>query len=216
MSIYMRAQLLRVNPNVLRLAARNAPKARRVQSLALALPAPARPLIQRRLEMVTLGAFLSAGVVAMSKNSVALCEELDALFATTQGPSGGNGKDGGSIKDDVDRIFDHLLSHSGEITLSGCLGFCSGYAVKEVGKIAAVTIGTLFVLIQFASRKGYVNVNWEKVQKDMVAAVDPDKDGKITKKDVRIWYNRLMDVLKENLPSSAGFAGGFALGIACT
>lgn len=50
----------------------------------------------------------------------------------------------------------------------------------------------------------------------MITAVDPDGDGKITKKDFQIWIQRLIATLKHNLPSSAGFTGGFVLGLTCS
>jgi uncharacterized membrane protein (Fun14 family) len=109
-----------------------------------------------------------------------------------------------------------MMGRCGEISLGSGLGFCSGYALKQVGKVAAVTIGTLFVLAQVAQSKGYIEIHWHKVEKDVVNAVDPDGDGKITKKDLHEWYQRLMKVLQANLPSSAGFAGGFLLGISCS
>lgn len=49
----------------------------------------------------------------------------------------------------------------------------------------------------------------------MITAVDPDGDGKLTKKDLKIWFDRLLATLKYNFPSSAGFTGGFVLGLTC-
>lgn len=71
-------------------------------------------------------------------------------------------------------------------------------------------------LSQVASSKGYIDINWKKVEKDVITAVDPDGDGKITKKDFQIWLQRLIATLKYNLPSSAGFTGGFVLGLTCS
>lgn len=50
----------------------------------------------------------------------------------------------------------------------------------------------------------------------MITAVDPDGDGKITKQDLKILVNQLLTMLKYNLPSSAGFTGGFVLGLTCS
>lgn len=102
------------------------------------------------------------------------------------------------------------------MTLAGGLGFCSGYALKQVGKAAAVAVGIVFLFAQGAASQGYININWHKVQADVIAKVDTTGDGKITNEDLKLWYEKLMVVLRKNLPSSAGFSGGFALGLACS
>ncbi|TMW57492.1 hypothetical protein Poli38472_003417 [Pythium oligandrum] len=219
MSVHARAQLFLIRPaNVSRIVTRNASVARRMHALALTARAPSHlHNASRSKHILTLGAFLSAGVAALTTEP-ALCEELDAIFAqVSDGASGapkkGNGDRRPSLKEEVDKFVDLLAGRAGEITLSGVLGFCSGYALKEVGKLAAVTVGTLFVLAQVAASKGYIQINWTKVNKDVIEAVDPDGDGKLTKKDLEIGYQRLMKILKTNLPSSAGFAGGFLVGV---
>ena len=52
------------------------------------------------------------------------------------------------------------------------VGFCSGYAVKQAGKLAAVVIGTGFIAVQTAASLGYIDVNWTKVKDDAIKSVD--------------------------------------------
>ena len=52
------------------------------------------------------------------------------------------------------------------------VGFCSGYAVKQAGKLAAVGIGTGFIALQTAASLGYIDVNWTKVKDDAIKKVD--------------------------------------------
>jgi uncharacterized membrane protein (Fun14 family) len=42
-------------------------------------------------------------------------------------------------------------------------GFCSGLAIKKIGKSAAVLFGTLFLAIQAAAKMGYVQecIQWK-------------------------------------------------------
>lgn len=108
------------------------------------------------------------------------------------------------------------MSHVGELTLAGGLGFCSGYALKQVGKAAAVAVGIVFLMAQTAASQGYIDINWGKVQKDVIAKVDSTGDGKITNDDIKLWYRKFMVMMRKNLPSSAGFTSGFALGIYCS
>jgi uncharacterized membrane protein (Fun14 family) len=126
------------------------------------------------------------------------------------GPSGSGDP---KKSDPVEQIIDVVLANCGELTLASGLGFCSGYALKQVGKAAAVAVGIVFIMAQTAAYNGYIDIKWGKVQKDMIAKVDPNGDGRIDKEDVKLWYRKLLKVMKTNLPSSAGFSSGFALGI---
>lgn len=74
-------------------------------------------------------------------------------------------------------------------------------------------MGIVFIMAQTAAYNGYIDIKWGKVQKDMIAKVDPNGDGKIDSEDVKLWYRKLLKIMKTNLPSSAGFSSGFALGI---
>ncbi|DBA04142.1 TPA: hypothetical protein N0F65_004250, partial [Lagenidium giganteum] len=138
--------------------------------------------------------------------------------------SGGSGGAGGSArnsddkKDDdlVNKLIEQVTSRFGEITFGGALGFCSGYAVKQVGKIAACSIGVIFLMAQVASSQGYIDINWKKVESDVIRAVDPDGDGKLTQKDLKHFWNKFMNLVQYNLPSSSGFAGGFVIGVSCS
>lgn len=84
--------------------------------------------------------------------------------------------------------------------------------------LAFLCLGVVFLwqLLQIASSKGYIDINWKKVEKDVVNSVDADGDGKITKKDVKIWVRQLLVLLQHKLPSSAGFSAGFVLGVKCS
>lgn len=173
--------------------------------------------LDRRGGVVAAGALRSRCTSSLSVRPEALVVVLiHACCIVQSGPAGSSGGDKAKKDDDyVDWLVEQVTSRLGDISVGTGLGFCSGYALKQVGKAAAVTVGALFVLVQVASAKGYIDVNWKKVEKDVITAVDPDGDGKITKKDLKIWFDRLLVTLKYNLPSSAGFSAGFVLGITC-
>ncbi|KAL4175580.1 hypothetical protein KRP22_000545 [Phytophthora ramorum] len=209
MSIHMRSQLFLIRPQSLKFGSRAMSAAKRLQSRGqeVALRLPARSLA-RTPQMVVAGAMLSASVSLLLKES-ALCQDA-ALLAAAEGPSGSGGP---KKNDPVEQIIDVVLANCGELTLAGGLGFCSGYALKQVGKAAAVAVGLVFIMAQTAAYNGYIDIKWGKVQKDMIARVDPNGDGKINSQDVKLWYRKLLKIMKTNLPSSAGFSSGFALGI---
>ena len=52
------------------------------------------------------------------------------------------------------------------------VGFCSGYAVKQAGKLTAVVLGTGFIALQTLASLGYIDVNWTKVKDDAIKSVD--------------------------------------------
>lgn len=181
---------------------------KKLQSQALALRVPARAL-PRHPQLVIAGAVLSASVSLLVKDST-LCQDV-MLLAAAEGPSGGGVPK--KNNNPVEKIIDVVLSNCGELTLAGGLGFCSGYALNQVGKAAAMAVGIVFIIAQTAAYNGYIDIKWGKVQKDMIAKVDPNGDGKIDSEDVKLWYRKLLKIMKTNLPSSAGFSSGFALGI---
>ncbi|KAI9905141.1 hypothetical protein PsorP6_013433 [Peronosclerospora sorghi] len=166
--------------------------------------------LPRTQYMLVTGAVLSASISCFFKDS-ALCQNAKLLAAG----EGASGSSSSNKKDDqpMETIIDLVLANCGELTLAGSLGFCSGYALKQVGKTAALAVGLVFIIAQTAAYYGYVDIKWGKVQKDVIAKVDPNGDGKIDSKDVKLWYQRLVKIMKLNLPSSAGFSSGFALGI---
>ncbi|KAG2774658.1 hypothetical protein JG687_00012790 [Phytophthora cactorum] len=210
MSVLMRSQLFLIRPQSLKLGTRVMSTGKKLQrrSQVQALRVPARAL-PRNPQLVLAGAVLSASVSLLLKES-ALCQDA-MLLAAAEGPSGSG--DPKKKNDPVEQIIDVVLSNCGELTLAGGLGFCSGYALKQVGKAAAVAVGIVFIMAQTAAYNGYIDIKWGKVQKDMVAKVDPNGDGKIDGDDVKLWYRKLLKIMTTNLPSSAGFSSGFALGI---
>jgi uncharacterized membrane protein (Fun14 family) len=85
--------------------------------------------------------------------------------------------------------------------------------VKTVGRVALVTVGTLFIIVQIASHKGWISVNWSKVGGAVESLLDQNGDGKFDHKDANILLKRMMEFLAVGLPSAAGFSAGCLLGL---
>ncbi len=101
-----------------------------------------------------------------------------------------------------------------QVTLGGAAGFCSGYAVKKVGRALAVAIGLGFIAVQVARHKGVIeSPDWGRVNERMVEALDADGDGKLTGKDAQIYLARAVEVLGFNVPGGAAFGTAFVLGL---
>ncbi|CAM9535953.1 unnamed protein product [Phaeothamnion confervicola] len=113
----------------------------------------------------------------------------------------------------VERFIDAYGGYIGKFGFGGFMGFSSGYALKKVGKLAAVVIGIGFVGLQGLAYGGYIKqIDWKKVEEKAVKMVDVDGSGSFDKEDVKAWWRQLKKVLKQQMPTNSGFAGGFALG----
>lgn len=109
--------------------------------------------------------------------------------------------------------------HAEHLTkLTRCATYCfkttgSGTAAKTLGKAMAVAIGFIYVAVQSAAYSGYIDVNWDKVQREAISKIDTDGDGKITEKDAQAYWAKLKKMLTYNLPSASGFSVGFLYGL---
>lgn len=92
-------------------------------------------------------------------------------------------------------------------------GFCSGYAMKKIGRSGAVVFGTGFMIMQGLSYTGYIQVNYERLSNDFQSIMDVNGDGKVDKEDAQHAYEKVMDVLTFNMPAGSGFGGGFLAGL---
>jgi uncharacterized membrane protein (Fun14 family) len=100
-----------------------------------------------------------------------------------------------------------------KISFGSIMGFCSGYALKQAGRVAAVVLGAGFIAVQTCVSYGYIHVNWDKVKDDAIKKVDTDGDGKLSADDMKAYWAKLKSLLTANLPNSGGFSLGFFYGI---
>jgi hypothetical protein len=56
-------------------------------------------------------------------------------------------------------------------------------------------------------------VEWRKLEKAVQDSFDVNKDGKIDSEDAKLIYEKYMKTLTYKLPSTAGFALAFMLGL---
>ncbi|XP_076261368.1 FUN14 domain-containing protein 1-like isoform X1 [Rhynchophorus ferrugineus] len=59
-----------------------------------------------------------------------------------------------------------------QIILGASSGWVTGFLAMRVGKSAALALGGGIILLQIANEKGYINVNWDKVNKKIDKVVD--------------------------------------------
>ena len=96
-------------------------------------------------------------------------------------------------------------------------GYLSGFALKKVGRVASVTLGLSFLALQSLAYAGYIDVNHDRMQRQVEELLDRNGDGKVDGEDLR---GILEDVKKVaghgvddgRVENAAAGAGGFGLG----
>ena len=59
-----------------------------------------------------------------------------------------------------------------QLSFGAVMGYCSGYAMKKVGKVVAFGVGVVFIGLQAAASTGYINVDWAKIKDDTLKKMD--------------------------------------------
>ncbi|GLV46593.1 uncharacterized protein CBL_13350 [Carabus blaptoides fortunei] len=52
-----------------------------------------------------------------------------------------------------------------QLIIGSSSGWCTGFIGMKVGKVAAVAVGGGIILLQIANHNGYININWNKINK---------------------------------------------------
>ena len=95
----------------------------------------------------------------------------------------------------------------------GALGVCAGYAIKQASKAVAVFVGGTIVFLQILQYFGYIEIKWQKIQRDAMRSLSSDGQESFGAKDVTYWSRRIMTVLTHQGPTAGGFAAGIYLGL---
>ncbi|XP_034243544.1 FUN14 domain-containing protein 1 [Thrips palmi] len=74
----------------------------------------------------------------------------------------------------IDKIIKDVgkTSATQQIAIGTASGWCTGYLAMKVGKVAAVAAGGGILLLQLAAHKGYININWDKLCRQVDKATD--------------------------------------------
>ncbi|HEX2865152.1 MAG TPA: FUN14 domain-containing protein [Deinococcales bacterium] len=94
---------------------------------------------------------------------------------------------------------------AGQLGFGALAGFCSGYALKRIGRAVAFTLGLIFILLQVLASLGYIHVDWLRIQ----SAADPY----LNPKGLDSLWKGLVGLLTTNLPFAAAFIPGLLFGL---
>ena len=106
---------------------------------------------------------------------------------------------------------DDATLFAGTVSFGSLMGFCSGYALKKIGRMGATTAGVVFLSLTAAQRADYVSVNWKKIEADTMGNLDLNNDGKVDASDVQVAIRQLASYASDK--NSALTAGSFTAGL---
>jgi uncharacterized membrane protein (Fun14 family) len=84
-------------------------------------------------------------------------------------------------------------------------GFASGYALKKVGKVLAVAVGLLFVVVQVLASQGFLTVHWAQVEAQVEPLLQVDS--------LASAWAALVAILTHNVAFAGAFVPGLLLGV---
>ncbi|CAM9906026.1 unnamed protein product [Scytosiphon promiscuus] len=120
----------------------------------------------------------------------------------------------GGLAEAVRNRLDELMNSGApaQISFGFGMGVCCGFAAKKTAKVALVGAGLAFGSLQLLSYMGYIELDYDKIEGEVMGSLDLDKDGKVDTNDIQELWNRTMKVLSYNLPTGSGFVAGALLG----
>ncbi|CAB9529868.1 FUN14 family [Seminavis robusta] len=116
-------------------------------------------------------------------------------------------------KDPVENAIELAKPLLAQLSFGAAMGYCSGMAMKKVGKAVAFGVGVIFIGLQAAASTGYIAVDWAKISDDTMKKLDTTGDGKVDAEDLKLYWKKLKALLVNKLPSSSGFSLGFLYGV---
>jgi serine/threonine kinase 3 len=74
----------------------------------------------------------------------------------------------------IDKVLGDVGKYSAtkQLIIGGISGWCMGFITMKVGKAAAFALGGVVMLLQIATHKGYIQVNWDHVYKQTEKVTD--------------------------------------------
>ena len=100
---------------------------------------------------------------------------------------------------DMSELITPLVTQLG---IGGIAGFCVGYAVKKVAKLAAVLLGVAFIGLQYLAYKGIIAIDFTALKSWASSLIGQAGEAE----------GFIIDLFA-NLPFGTGLAGGLLIGL---
>ncbi|XP_044764993.1 FUN14 domain-containing protein 1B-like [Coccinella septempunctata] len=118
-------------------------------------------------------------------------------------PENGNKGVLGKILDEISKT-----TPTKQMIIGVSSGWVSGFLAMKIGKTTAMALGGGIILLQVASEKGFIKINWDKVNENI------DKVEDIVSQEQLTWVDKIAKFAEKNSTFSSGFLGGFLIGLA--
>ena len=109
-----------------------------------------------------------------------------------------------------------ILANAGpfgtQVGFGAVAGYCAGVALRVAGTAGLALAGAGFVALQGLQYKGYVAVDWQKVERELRDTVR-DISGASSEAASRRAMDQMADAIKFGLPGAGGFSLGVAYGV---
>lgn len=92
----------------------------------------------------------------------------------------------------------------GQLSVGSIAGFAVGYGSKRIGQLLLVVLGCEIVALQVMARRGWVDVKWNRIARDISPHME--KDG----------LDRVLQTVKFRVPFAGAFSAGMYAGLRYT
>ena len=83
-------------------------------------------------------------------------------------------------------------------------GYLSGFALKKIGRVASLSLGVGFVILQTLAYQGYIDVNHDKLATEVERVLDRNGDGVVDGEDLRSVVEELRGVVGFGIAAGEG------------
>ncbi len=116
-------------------------------------------------------------------------------------------------KDVVDQAIEKVQPVLSNLSFGAIMGYCSGTALKQVGRTLAFVVGIGFIGLQSMAHLGYIEIDWIKVRDSAKKTIDSSGDGNFDATDLKAYWKSLKKILTNRVPAAGGFSVGFLYGL---
>jgi len=89
-----------------------------------------------------------------------------------------------------------------QLGIGGVAGFCVGYAMKKIAKLAAIILGIIFIGLQYLAYNGIIDIDYTALKSWASSLIGEAGEAQ----------GLIIDIFA-NLPFGTGLAGGILLGL---
>jgi len=89
-----------------------------------------------------------------------------------------------------------------QLGIGGVAGFCVGYAMKKIAKLAAIILGVVFIGLQYLAYNGIIDIDYTALKSWASSLIGEAGEAQ----------GLIIDIFA-NVPFGTGLAGGILLGL---